>query len=348
MNADFPDKCFDNDEATITVENKVNEPRQGGGSNFGQNTHTFTVFNAKELLLQAQTTQATGTTFEPAGQAICTEDIDNALCRVMPNEVIAITVPGSKAQNGKVSWTVNNQPYTCDASISNACANDQNTKTIIVPMRGQEGEHITVAAHIQDITTDTNHKADIARTFRITAPSVSIVPMSGGVAKVVGVDRNTKKEQFIRESDTAITATSPTVTLGAKLYPTFLNTPDDTIHYAWTVDGKDYGNTATISIAPEQLTNVAVRVTRGQSYEDRDVLSTVFGVAPQASVPTTFTATTTVTAQDTSTLASASQNGFFATAAANAPAYFLFILKMTLLMAVMLIVPSAMLSLRRE
>ena len=341
MTANFPEQCFDNEGNTsIVIEKKVNEPRQGGGSNFGQNTYTFHAYNAKDTMLQAKTTKAsTNNTFEPA-DTICTEDIDNTLCRVMNNEVIAVTVPSGK--EGMVSWTVNNQPYSCDASISSLCSNTQNTNTIIVPMRGNEGDHITIAAHIQDVDKDTNRKADLSRTFRITSPSVTIYPTSGAVPKVVGTYRNLKKQEFIDESSSALDITSPTVTLAARLYPAFLGKRPNTT-YAWTVDGKPYGDTATISIAPENITKVAVRVVQEPSMDDRWAMNQTFGSSLQSTAPTTFTHAVTVLQSDYASIAASPSEGFFATVSANAPSYFLFILKMTVLMAVMLITPTVLL-----
>ena len=341
MTANFPEQCFDNEGNTsIVIEKKVNEPRQGGGSNFGQNTYTFHAYNAKDTMLQAKTTKAsTNNTFEPA-DTICTEDIDNTLCRVMNNEVIAVTVPSGK--EGMVSWTVNNQPYSCDASISSLCSNTQNTNTIIVPMRGNEGDHITIAAHIQDVDKDTNRKADLSRTFRITSPSVTIYPTSGAVLKVVGTYEDLDDQTFLEESKNTIQATGSTVTLAARLYPAFLGKRPNTT-YAWTVDGKPYGDTATISIAPENITKVAVRVVQEPSMDDRWAMNQTFGSSLQSTAPTTFTHAVTVLQSDYASIAASPSEGFFATVSANAPSYFLFILKMTVLMAVMLITPTVLL-----
>ena len=346
MTANFPEQCFDNEGNTsIVIEKKVNEPRQGGGSNFGQNTYTFHAYNAKDTMLQAKTTKAsTNNTFEPA-DTICTEDIDNTLCRVMNNEVIAVTVPSGK--EGMVSWTVNNQPYSCDASISSLCSNTQNTNTIIVPMRGNEGDHITIAAHIQDVDKDTNRKADLSRTFRITSPSVTIYPTSGAVLKVVGTYRNLKKQEFIDESSSALDITSPTVTLAARLYPAFLGKRPNTT-YAWTVDGKPYGDTATISIAPENITKVAVRVEYKEDKAQRRALRNTFGIGQSDTLPTSYTASTTLFPQNYALADASTQSGFFATVSANAPSYLLFVLKMTLLIAMMLVIPSVILGFGRS
>ncbi len=175
-------------------------------------------------MLQAFTTQASGTTFQPAQEPICTEGIDNTICRVMNNEVVAITAPQST--EGMISWTVNGKPYHCDASISSACSDTQNTQTIILPMRGSIGDLITVSAHTQKVDITTNQKADISRVFRITDPSVSIIATSGAVPRVLGSYENLDDDSntFLDESQSALTATSSTITLTADLYPNFQQT----------------------------------------------------------------------------------------------------------------------------
>ena len=267
----------------------------------------------------------------------------------MNNEVIALTIPDTNIEDGMISWEVNGKPYTCDTKVSKDCDDTKNTKTIIFPMTGRDGDTIAIAAHMSAIDQGTNQTRQIMRVFRITDPEVTIRPLSGAVPKVLGTYHGFNDQQFLDESTTSLNATDTTVTLSAELYPSFLNDQEGTT-YEWTVNGYpiDSANQKQIDISPDGLTTVGVRVTQKKEKADRRALRDAFGIQQADSMPTAFTHEVEINTETLETLAQGNNTGFFATVAHNTPEYLLFILKITLLMSIMLFIPSVVLGVGRE
>jgi hypothetical protein len=350
----FPeDTCFADDrtESQIEVTAKINEPRKGGGSNFGQSTITFTSYNAKDSMLKAYKTKRedSNNTFSMTEQEICNDSIDRIMCRVMNNEVIALTIPDKDIEDGMISWQVNGKPYTCDTKVSKNCDDTKNTKTIIVPMTGRDGDTIAITAHMNEIDQNTNQSRQIMRVFRITDPEVLIRPVSGAVPKVMGVYSDLDDNTFLNESTEVFNATDTTITLVADLYPSFLNSQDGAT-YEWTINGRPYGsiNDKQISISADGLTTVGVRVQKEVSMEDRWALNQSFGAELSDTSSRSFTHKIEINTESRDLLVKGKSTGFFATVAHNSPEYLLFILKITLLMSVMLFIPSVILSAGRK
>ncbi|EKD67432.1 MAG: hypothetical protein ACD_48C00411G0002, partial [uncultured bacterium] len=345
--ANFPETCFEDgaEQAEITVTAKINEPRAGGGSNFGQTTNTFTVYNAKDNPLKTYKTQVSGTQFTTTSEEICTDGLDYTICRVMNNEVIAIKAP-ENAENGMVSWQVNGQNYACDATISAECVDGKTTTgTIIVPMTGRSGDMITVAAHVNTVDKETNQSAQLMRTYRITDPEVTIEPVSGASWKVLGTYRWFHGQEFSDESSKVLIAQEgQTVTLVANLYPGFLNEQEDAATYAWTINGKEYSTDKTVQFVPEGTTTVNVVATREINMDDRWAQNQALNIEFEDTAPTTFSASVHITIDETSLTKNKGITGFFASVSHNTPFYLLFVLKMALIMSIMLFVPSLVLN----
>jgi hypothetical protein len=352
--ADFPERCFTGSTGTVEVSAKINEPRTGGGSNFGQSKTTFEIFNIADNPLKAHKTQVTsGSQYQNTNEEICTEGLDKTICRVMNNEVIAITateMEGSAVgSEGNISWTVNGQTYTCDEKISNDCNSTHNTNIIYIPIKGRDGDLITVTALSHGVNKDQNRQQQVTRVFRITEPSVAIVPQGNTVSrKVLGVYRNLKREEFLDESANIFEITEgTTATLSADLYPKFLNDAQDTISYEWYINGTLYDTTKTIQYAPESDTVVSVKAQIAQDKQTRRALRDAFNITQSQTIPTNFTHTIELTTKQDTTLTQGVQ-GFFATVTTNAPEYIIFLLKITFALAVMLFIPSLVLGVGRK
>jgi hypothetical protein len=352
--ADFPERCFTGSTGTVEVSAKINEPRTGGGSNFGQSKTTFEIFNIADNPLKAHKTQVTsGSQYQNTNEEICTEGLDKTICRVMNNEVIAITateMEGSAVgSEGNISWTVNGQTYTCDEKISNDCNSTHNTNIIYIPIKGRDGDLITVTALSHGVNKDQNRQQQVTRVFRITEPSVAIVPQGNTVSrKVLGVYTDLDDNEFLDESANIFEITEgTTATLSADLYPKFLNDAQDTISYEWYINGTLYDTTKTIQYAPESDTVVSVRAQKHMSEDERWTLNQVYGAARSSTAPSSFTHTIELTTKQDTTLTQGVQ-GFFATVTTNAPEYIIFLLKITFALAVMLFIPSLVLGVGKQ
>jgi hypothetical protein len=352
--ADFPERCFTGSTGTVEVSAKINEPRTGGGSNFGQSKTTFEIFNIADNPLKAHKTQVTsGSQYQNTNEEICTEGLDKTICRVMNNEVIAITateMEGSAVgSEGNISWTVNGQTYTCDEKISNDCNSTHNTNIIYIPIKGRDGDLITVTALSHGVNKDQNRQQQVTRVFRITEPSVAIVPQGNTVSrKVLGVYQGFNNQEFLDESANIFEITEgTTATLSADLYPKFLNDAQDTISYEWYINGTLYDTTKTIQYAPESDTVVSVKAQIAQDKQTRRALRDAFNITQSQTIPTNFTHTIELTTKQDTTLTQGVQ-GFFATVTTNAPEYIIFLLKITFALAVMLFIPSLVLGVGRE
>ncbi|PID52681.1 MAG: hypothetical protein CR972_00535 [Candidatus Moraniibacteriota bacterium] len=164
MIMNFPDKCFRNGQGRVKVTAKINEPRTGGGSNFGKSSEIFNIYNIKENPLDVYETKIENGKYKMTTKPICNEGIDKTVCRVMNNEVVAI-----KAEE-----------FT-----DGTCSNESNTNTIILPFTGDDGDLIPVTANMSNVTYDTNQKQQVTRVFRITEPSVMIVPQDDTVKRKI-------------------------------------------------------------------------------------------------------------------------------------------------------------------
>ncbi len=368
LTANFPDDCTE----SVTVTTQINEPTTGGGSNFGKSETTFQIYNVAESPLKTYKTQiAEETKFEKTNTPVCDQGDDKTLCRVMNNEVIAVTatcevgssdyckdegdkeideegneIPVGRYDGTMLSWTVDGEAYNCDSSISPNCNDRTNSGSIVVPMKGNSGDTIVVTAHINDVDSEKNNSQTISRMFRITQPEVSITPVSGAVRKVLGTYEDLDDNEFLKESQNTLEAIEgEEITLQASIYPSFLHT-DDTV-YTWTIDGKEYDNKRTMTFVNEGDVDVSVTSEIGESIEKRIALEEGLGITQSQTIPTTLSASVELNTIDKTEIANA-KGGFFATVSHNTPQYLLFILKMTLVMGIMIFIPSLILGIKMQ
>jgi hypothetical protein len=347
LTANFPQECVDAGE--VIVKTKINEPRAGGGSNFGQSETKIKIYDVKDSPLKTFKTEIVeDTKFQKTATAVCDVGIDKTLCRVMNNEVIAIAATkddGTIYDGTMLSWTVDGKAYNCDSSISPDCNDRTNSGTIIIPMTGSDGDLVTVTASINDVTGDKNNTQVLSRVFRVTDSQISITPVSGAVVKELGSYEDLNGKKFTKQSTTTLqTIKGTSITLKAVLYPEFLNKGDE--KYTWTIDGKDYANTNPITFVADKDVSVGVKSEQALKREDRKALSDAFGIIQSQTTKETLSKTIQIELSDSVKLTKL-QNGFFATVAHNTPQYLLFILKMTLMMGIMLFIPSLILGFKR-
>jgi hypothetical protein len=199
------------------------------------------------------------------------------------------------------------------------------------------------------VDADTNQSMQVTRVFRITDPDVTIEPVSGAVRKVLGTYAWFHGQKFTDESDkTFIAQEGQTVTLEANLYPGFLNNQEDTTTYQWTLDGEEYSQDKTISFVPDGTTSVGLRVVRAMDIDERWAQNQAFGAEFNDTSATTFSSSVQIVIDQKSMAQNKGITGFFASISYNTPFYLLFILKMTLIMSIMLFVPSLLLSAGRK
>ena len=353
--------CFDeNGQGEITITAKINEPRSGGGSNFGQSTTTLSVYDIEDNPLKVYKTEIDNGQYQTTTNQICDEDIDRVVCRVMNNEVVTITAEEIIEASvdeidedgivGQISWTIDGKPYSCDESVSEQdCRDNYNTSRIVVPFEGRDGDFVSVTVNMSDVSSDTNQKKQVTRMFRITEPSVMITPQGNTVnRKVLGVYKNLRKKEYLDESETDFEIEEgETAVFSAMLYPEFLNTNTDGITYEWYIDGELYDTEKTIYYVPDSDTSISVKASIAKDKTARKALRDVFGVSQSETVPTTFNQTIQLNIKE-STAVAQGVGGFFATAQHNAPEYILFLLKITFAICIMLFIPSLVLGLGKE
>jgi hypothetical protein len=347
LTANFPQECVDAGE--VIVKTKINEPRAGGGSNFGQSETKIKIYDVKDSPLKTFKTEIVeDTKFQKTATAVCDVGIDKTLCRVMNNEVIAIAATkddGTIYDGTMLSWTVDGKAYNCDSSISPDCNDRTNSGTIIIPMTGSDGDLVTVTASINDVTGDKNNTQVLSRVFRVTDSQISITPVSGAVVKELGSYEDLNGKKFTKQSTTTLqTIKGTSITLKAVLYPEFLNKGDE--KYTWTIDGKDYANTNPITFVADKDVSVGVSSGFELSSAERWAHNQAFGSGLADTQKETLSKTIQIELSDSVKLTKL-QNGFFATVAHNTPQYLLFILKMTLMMGIMLFIPSLILGFKR-
>ena len=346
--------CFDeNGQGEITITAKINEPRSGGGSNFGQSTTTLSVYDIEDNPLKVYKTEIVDETkYQATSAMLCDEGIDKTVCRVMDNEVIAIKAEeftsGTDVEDGMISWLVDGREYTCDESISSDCSNESNTDTIIIPFTGSDGDFVSVTANMSNISNEKNQKQQVTRVFRITEPSVMITPQGNAVnRKVLGVYTGFLESEYLDESETDFEIEEgETAVFSAMLYPEFLNTNTDGITYEWYIDGELYDTEKTIYYVPDSDTSISVKVKRELSLDERLALEEGLGITQSQTIPETFNQTIQLNVKENTTVAKG-VGGFFATAQHNAPEYILFLLKITFAICIMLFVPSLVLGMGR-
>ena len=349
--ADFPDKCFSDDgTGTVEVTTKINEPRSGGGSNFGKNTTEFKIFNVKDNPIKVYKTKVVDTTkFKKTDEEICVDGLDKTICRVLNNEVIAVVATcsndNSNCKNGvyngeMISWKVNGKNYTCDESISPDCSDQTNTGVLLLPTNGLGGDTITVTAQISDVDKDKNQSQSIMRVFKVTDPELLITPVVGASWKVLGVYEDLDDNKFLDESKTTLeTIKGKTVTLKAQIYPSFVNKQKN-LKYEWFVDGELYDTDNVISFVPDKDVSVSVKVVQDIGLDQRLALEEGMGITQSQTTPQTFTANVKIDVNKDPQAQTAGIKGFFATVSHNASEYLLFLLKMTLIIGIMLFIPS--------
>jgi hypothetical protein len=354
--ADFPSEgstnCFPNGKTgTVTVNTKINEPRAGGGSNFGQNTTTFKIFNVADNPIKVYKTKVVQTTkFQKTNTEICADGLDKTICRVLNNEVIAVVATcddNSQANctngiyNGEmISWKVNGRNYTCDESVSPDCSNQSNTGILLLPTNGLGGDAISITAQISDVNKDINQSQSIMRMFKVTEPELFIVPVAGASWKVLGMYRNLRKEEFLDESTSALeTIEGETITLKADIYPSFVNKQQN-LKYEWFINGELYDTSEIMSFVPDGDVSVSVKMIKEMGMDDRWAHNQAFGATLNDTGATVITTSVKITTNKDPQTQTAGIKGFFATTQHNAPEYFLFLLKMTLIVGIMLFIPS--------
>ncbi len=349
--ADFPDKCFSDDgTGTVEVTTKINEPRSGGGSNFGKNTTEFKIFNVKDNPIKVYKTKVVDTTkFKKTDEEICVDGLDKTICRVLNNEVIAVVATcsndNSNCKNGvyngeMISWKVNGKNYTCDESISPDCSDQTNTGVLLLPTNGLGGDTITVTAQISDVDKDKNQSQSIMRVFKVTDPELLITPVVGASWKVLGTHKGFHNTEYLDESKTTLeTIKGKTVTLKAQIYPSFVNKQKN-LKYEWFVDGELYDTDNVISFVPDKDVSVSVKVVQDIGLDQRLALEEGMGITQSQTTPQTFTANVKIDVNKDPQAQTAGIKGFFATVSHNASEYLLFLLKMTLIIGIMLFIPS--------
>ncbi len=89
-----------------------------------------------------------------------------------------------------------------------------------------------------------------------------------------------------------------------------------------------------------------MKVVRDVGLDNRIALEEGLGIMQNQTTPTSFTSSVQINVNANNQIASTGVKGFFATTAHNAPEYFIFLLKMTLMIGIMLFIPALILGVK--
>ncbi len=338
----IPDECFGPDgngflKALVTV----NEPgSQAYETNFGKGSILIPITKNPSLIKAYNTTVTADRATK--GVEICTEDqpADHALCRTVRGEVLALEVPELDENVQDVQWSVNGKPVYCNTNIAE-CA--PNNSIVYYPVTEHIGAFLDVVATTNNPSKPRDTQT-ITRNFRVSDPTIRIVPSDGANKKVYGEYLDTTGERTSDESSYTFEATAgESLTLTAEITPTFTQ---DLIQKEWIVDGASYGDGESISFAPtKKLTSVILRARLSVPLESRTFFEQKFGISQFQTSPRPLETRATIIATPPQLTAQTPSSRVFASIAQNTPGYILFLFKMVLIIGLMLITPTILLRL---
>jgi hypothetical protein len=341
--AEFPDSCFDGGRGAMCVTAKVNAPFNDAGSSYGSDSLIIPIQESGGEI-RAFIAETDGNTVS-TGEEICGDGIDLAACRVVLGEIIGVEMPvPDGGTDDLITWTVNGKEYTCDSSVSSECSDGSNTSKIFFPITGSVGDLIMVVGTYGNPGEGEYARQSTSRAFKIVKPSISINPSSGGNRKIIGQYVDLDGNKFDDKSDKFIEFTKGnSISIETIFDPPFIK-KDTKIE--WTA-GNEQILDETLQLIPESSQNIALKGRYQMSAENRLALQNIFGISQFNTSGTYMRANTRLVENATDEFAKKNNVGFFATTSQNTPAYFIFLLKMVLLVSLMLFVSKLALGITR-
>ena len=244
-----------------------------------------------------KTADTSGVTRVGIGSEICINGVSQAVCKVLPNQIIGLTVPKDFTYYDSYQWTINSKTLECDTSISTECKDNVQSAEAFFPVLGATGEQYVVS--LTATNSQSGDAVTLSRNFIIVEPQVDIEPVTANDSKTVwqkllGYYQGVDGSQLPDYSDSVYeTNTGQTITL----QPIFnASNLQGNAQMAWLVDGATPdGIDATTGVLAFQAAkpagqeySVQLKGIYYQPQEIRKALYDIWGVSPNTSVESSF------------------------------------------------------------
>ncbi len=163
---------------------------------------------------------------------ICTSAVENAICPVTKNSIIGVKINSSSLTD--FFWTIDGTPFTYQECFFDGCDLNKQTNVAYFPALKEIGDQYTIT--LTATNQETGEKVNLARTFQVVAPTISISSADESACKPVllgnYIDMSGRKwpdysqTDFMGLADNQLTLRA--VTTG------FTASPADLF---WTIDG---------------------------------------------------------------------------------------------------------------
>jgi len=316
---------------------------------------------------------ALDTSYYPICQKPNTNDQD-PICPVIKNDIIGLTI-NDKQDLQNFSWTINGQPLTCDSSISTSCSSDGKQNEInFFPVTDDPGATYIITLNADNIKS--GKSVQMIRKFEVVEPFVKIVSTDEGAAwpKYLGDYTDLSGNRFQDKSDTLFeTNLGSSPVMKAEFHPLWLgySIADNLLQLEWVVDGKTVaGSSSSIadpvitgtSYPTQQITvpsdpdkgvgsayNIVLKSVLKSPLEKRRILKNLWKVSQFDSTEKYLanTAQIEITSQgeESEYLTLDSSKKILASLFLNLPSQIVFLLRIILTIAVILLVTSIVFSL---
>jgi len=302
------------------------------------------------------------------GDEVCNDGLYKTLCPVVHGQILAAKVSGSryKSSNSEFSWQVNGAPAFPPANASDLFDGWSDTTVFFPITKNEQGiENISVTATKKDELQPVTG----TRLATVVHPAVFIKPGDTSVSwpkTYVAEDPNRKSAyQNIESSDAFEALTSSSAPFYLDFVPYYLIGEDANSQINWSVNGTDitsadfYANnpnlgsielanddrtiTLPIDANPGTFTTLSAEVKKYWTDEERGIVYTAWGVAPDtlSGESTVSIESVNATNDNEYLMTSANTPGqILAAIGTHLPHYFMYLLRLVLTMAVMFVLSA--------
>jgi hypothetical protein len=336
-------KYFDNGIGSLKISVTARE------SNFGSmrigRSETIVKLVSTDKKINAYLTNSSDGIKLKQGDPICNkmstpeDKLSYYNCPVIANQIIKLTVNSSALSD--FSWKVNDQPFTCNSSVTDECANGN---VIFLPTTGNIGQTINVGLTAKDL--DKGENIELSKNLEIVDPYVKIV--SGNEKtfwkKLLGTYNNLDGSKSSDFSDSIFeTYAGANADLKAEFHPSWLSKYSQT-NLQWTVDGNDAGSDPEINFAidknPGDVYNVGLNSFYNVPNEIRIILRNGWNISQtdSAGKSLNYSIQGEVISEDVAgTVASKNPGKFLASLISNLPSQAIFLLRTVLTIFVVIL-----------
>lgn len=293
----------------------------------------------------------------PGNDGIICQDarLDRAICRVLQNEIIGLTIEDTGLTN--FQWSINNSPLQCAAdTVSPSCGSTNQNEVNFFPVSGGVGSSYTVSVTANDI--ESGKTVSLSRLFQVVDPTVAIISADPATIspKFLGQYRDIRGEEggcpdgFCSNYSKSVFEGQSGKTLKVKtlFIPSFLSKNSQ---LEWEVDGTIVTPTNPNELSidatntdPGQVVNITARAVTTQEDDTRRALIDTWGISQLNSPENRFEQSVQVEIVDSAELGDDGLAGvqkYLAAFGTYLPETFLYTLRMILSGGLVLFVAAA-------